>query len=166
MQESFKCLLEQYHFLDGLIVKQTKLLCELSKTELYRERVELLMTIPGIGMIAAMELLLELQDVSRFQRADQLAAYVGLTPSQYTSADKVRMGRITRVGKNSLRATLVQASWALIRKDGVMQEKYDRLKSRSGGKRAIVAVARTLLIRMRRMLLDNEPFVIGLIAAN
>ncbi len=116
------CLLEQYHFLDGQIVKQTKLLCELSKTELYRERVELLMTIPGIGIIAAMELLLELQDVNRFQRADQLAAYVGLTPSQYTSADKVRMGRITRVGKNSLRATLVQASWALIRKDGVMQE--------------------------------------------
>jgi transposase len=76
------------------------------------------------------------------------------------------MGRITRVGKNSLRATLVQASWALIRKDGVMQEKYDRLKSRSGGKRAIVAVARTLLIRMRRMLLDNEPYVIGLVAAN
>jgi transposase len=166
MQESFKCLLEQYHFLDGQIVKQTKLLRELSKTELYRERVELLMTIPGIGMIAAMELLLELQDVSRFQRADQLAAYVGLTPSQYTSADKVRMGRITCVGKSSLRATLVQASWALIRKDGVMQEKYDRLKSRSGGKRAIVAVARTLLIRMRRMLLDNNPYVIGLIAAN
>jgi len=166
MQESFKCLLEQYHFLDGQIVKQTNLLRELSKTELYRERVELLMTIPGIGMIAAMELLLELQDVSRFQRADHLAAYVGLTPSQYTSADKVRMGRITRIGKNSLRATLVQASWALIRKDGVMQEKYDRLKSRSGGKRAIVAVARTLLIRMRRMLLDNNPYVIGLIAAN
>ena len=166
MQESFKCLLEQYHFLDGQIVKQTKLLRELSKTELYRERVELLMTIPGIGLIAAMELLLELQDVSRFQRADQLAAYVGLTPSQYTSADKVRMGRITRVGKNSLRATLVQASWALIRKDGVMQEKYDRLKSRSGGKRAIVAVARTLLIRVRRMLLDNNPYVIGLVAAN
>jgi transposase len=166
MQESFKCLLEQYDFLDGQIVKQTKLLCELSKTELYRERVELLMTIPGIGMIAAMELLLELQDVRRFQRADQLAAYVGLTPSQYTSADKVRMGRITCVGKNSLRATLIQASWALIRKDGVMQEKYDRLKSRSGGKRAIVAVARTLLIRMRRMLLDNNPYVIGLVAAN
>ena len=42
-----------------------------------------------------MELLLELQDVSRFRRAEQLAAYVGLTPSQYSSADKVRMGRIT-----------------------------------------------------------------------
>jgi len=166
MQESFKRLLEQYYFLDDQIAKQTRLLQELSETELYKERVEILMTIPGIGMIAAMELLLELQDIGRFQRADQLAAYVGLTPSQYTSADKVRMGRITCVGKNSLRAMLVQASWALIRKDGVMREKYDRLKSRSGGKRAIVAVARTLLIRMRRILLDNNPYVVGLVATN
>ena len=166
MQESFKRLLEQYHFLDKQIIKQTNLLKELSGTELYKKRVEILMTIPGVGLIAAMELLLELQDISRFQRADQLAAYVGLTPSQYSSADKVRMGRITCVGKNSLRAMLVQASLALIRKDGVMREKYERLKSRSGGKRAIVAVARTLLIRMRRMLLDNNPYVVGLVATN
>ena len=76
------------------------------------------------------------------------------------------MGRITCVGKNSLRAMLIQASWTLIRKNGVMREKYDRLKSRSGGKRAIVAVARTLLIRMRMLLLDNEPYVVGVIAAN
>ena len=159
-------MLEQYHFLDEQIGKQTSLLHELSETKRYKQRVEILITIPGVGMIAAMELLLELQDVSRFQRADQLAAYVGLTPSQYSSADKIRMGRITCVGKNSLRAMLVQASWALIRKDGVMREKYDRLKSRSGGKRAIVAVARILLIRMRRMLLDNNPYVVGLVATN
>ena len=76
------------------------------------------------------------------------------------------MGRITCVGKNSLRAMLIQASWTLIRKDGVMKEKYDRLKSRSGGKRAIVAIARTLLIRVRRLLLDNNPYVVGLVATN
>jgi transposase len=166
MQESFKRLLDQYYFLDEQIARQTGLLQQLSETELYKERVEILTTIPGIGTVAAMELLLELQDINRFQRADQLAAYVGLTPSQYTSADKVRMGRITCVGKSSLRAMLVQASWALIRKDGVMREKYDRLKSRSGGKRAIVAIARTLLIRMRRLLLDNNPYVVGLVATN
>jgi transposase len=165
MQESFNRLLELYHFLDKQIVKQTKLLFELSETELYRERVQILLTIPGIGMLGAMELLLELQDVTRFRRADQLAAYVGLTPSQYTSADKVRMGRITCMGKNTLRAMLVQASWALIRKDGVIREKYERLKAKSGAKRAIVAIARTLLIRMRRLLLDKNPYVVGVIAS-
>ncbi len=158
MQESFNRLLEQYEFLIAQIDRQTKLLRELSETALYRERVEILLSVPGIGVISAMELLLELQDVSRFRRAEQLAAYVGLTPSQYSSADKVRMGRITGIGKNALRSLLVEAPWTLISKDQAMREKYDRIKIRSGGKRAIVAIARTLLLRMRRMLLDGQAY--------
>jgi transposase len=164
MQESFHRLLEQYEFLSAQIDKQTQLLRELSETALYRERVEILESVPGIGMISAMELLLELQDVSRFRRAEQLAAYVGLTPSQYSSADKVRMGRITGIGKNTLRAILVEASGKLITKDQAMREKYDRIKIRSGGKRAIVAIARTLLLRMRRRLLDKQAYTLQLAA--
>jgi transposase len=164
MQESFNCLLEQDEFLSAQIDKQTQLLRELSETAMYRERVKILQSIPGIDLISAMELLLELQDVARFRRAEQLAAYVGLTPSQYSSADKVRMGRITGIGKNTLRSLLVEASWTLIRKDQAMREKYERIKIRSGGKRAIVAVARTLLLRMRRMLLDNQAYVLDLAA--
>jgi transposase len=164
MQKSFNRILEQYEFLTAQIDKQTKLLRELPETELYQKRVEILQSIPGIGVISAMELLLELQDVSRFRRAEQLAAYVGLTPSQYSSADKVRMGRITGIGKNTLRSLLVEASWTLIRKDHGMREKYDRIKIRSGGKRAIVAIARTLLLRMRRMLLDKQIYTLDLAA--
>jgi len=163
MQESFQRLLEQYEFLTEQICTQTKLLRELSQTPLYRGRVEILQSVPGIGLIGAMELLVELQDVSRFRRAEHLAAYVGLTPSQYSSADKIRMGRITGIGKNSLRAILVEASWQLITKDGVMRDKYERIKARSGAKRAIVAIARTLLLRSRRMLLDGRPYAVGLI---
>jgi transposase len=116
-----------------VIDKQTQLLRELSETALYRERVEVLQSIPGVGLISAMELLLKLQDVSRFRRAEQLAACVGLTPSQNSSADKVRMGRITGIGKNTLRSILVEASWTLIRKDQAMREKYDRIKIRWEG---------------------------------
>jgi transposase len=164
MQESFNRLLEQYEFLNMQINKQTQLLQELAETAKYRDRMEILRSIPGIGVISAMELLLELQDVSRFRRAEQLAAYVGLTPSQYSSADKVRMGRITGIGKNTLRSLLVEASWTLIRKDQAMREKYDRIKVRSGGKRAIVAIARTLLLRIRRMLLDKQGYALQLAA--
>jgi len=164
MQESFNRLLEQYEFLSAQIDKKTQLLRELSETALYRERVEILQSIPSIGVISAMELLVELQDVSRFRRAEQLAAYVGLTPSQNSSADKVRMGRITGIDKNTLRAILVEVSWKLITKDQVMREKYERIKIRSGGKRAIVAIARTLLLRMRRMLLDGQAYVLPLAA--
>ena len=53
---------------------------------------------------------------------------------------------------------MVEASWKLITKDQAMRDKYDRIKIRSGGKRAIVAIARTLLLRMRRMLLDEQAY--------
>jgi transposase len=163
MQDSFERLLDEYEFLSAQIVKQIRLVKELSETALYQKRVKILRTVPGIGLIAAMEILLELQDVSRFRRAKELAAYVGLTPSQYSSAEKVRMGRITGIGKSDLRGTLIEVAWFLIRKDAAMREKYERIKTRSGAKRAIVAVARTLLLRTRRMLLDGQPYALGLI---
>jgi transposase len=164
MQESFKRLLEQYEFLTDQIAKQTQLVRQLAGLPLYKERVKILMTVPGIGVVSAMEILVELQDVARFRRSDQLAAYVGLTPSQYSSADKIRMGRITGVGKNSLRGTLVEVAWCLIRKDAQMREKYEQIKARSGAKRAIVAIARIVLLKNRRMLLDGSAYLGKLVA--
>jgi transposase len=166
MQQSFNQLLEQYNFLDKQIGQQTKLIRELSEDLRYKDKVKILCTIPGVGILVAMELLLELQDVSRFLKADLLAAYVGLPPSQFSSGDKTRMGRITCIGKKVLRSMLVQASWQLIRKDGVMREKYQKIKARGGGKRAIIAIARTLVIRMRRLLLDGLPYVPGVISSS
>lgn len=164
MQESFNRLLEQYQFFSDQVDKQTGVLRELSETELYSERVKLLASIPGIGMIASMEILVELQDVSRFRRADQLAAYIGLTPAQFSSADKVRMGRITRIGNKGVRTVLVEAAWKLIGKDMAMRKKYEKIKVRSGGKRAIIAIARKLLLCIRRMLLDSQIYSYGLSA--
>ena len=159
MQQSFNRLLEQYEFLSAQIEKQTQLLKQLSQLPLYRDRVKILRSIPGIGILTAMEILLELQDISRFRRAQQLAAYVGLTPSQYSSADKIRMGRITAAGKNTVRSALVESCWHLIRKDKAMRKKYEQIKARAGGKRAIVAVSRKLILCIRRLLLDNRPYV-------
>jgi transposase len=164
-QESFESLLAQYEFFTRQIERQTRLLRSLSQTAEYRERVQILQSIPGVGLIAAMELLLELQDVARFQRADKLAAYVGLTPAQRSSGDVVRMGRITRSGKNSLRGTLVEAAWRMVSNDGAMRKQYEQLKARAGAKRAIVAVARRLLLRARRMLLDGRAYVAEPVAA-
>jgi transposase len=158
MQESFRQLLEEYEFLSQQIVEQTKLVRELAETELYQGRVKILRSYPGIGLLAAMELLLELQDVARFRRAEDLAAYVGLTPAQYSSADKIRMGRITAIGKNALRGTLVEVAWRVIGKDPEMRRTYERIKMRAGSKRAIAAIARRVLLTSRRMLLENRPY--------
>ena len=111
-----------------------------------------------------MTLLLELGDITRFTQANKLAAYVGLTPSQYSSGEHVRMGRITRVGKGYLRGLLVEASWIAIGRDPELQEVYRSILARSGSKRAIVAVARRLLFRCRRVLLDKRPYEIRQVA--
>ena len=164
MQESFNRLWEEYQFLTDQIQKQTKVLRNLSETPAYEERMKILRSTPGMGLVSSMEYLLELQDIERFRRGNQLPAYVGLTPSQYSSGEKLRMGRITAIGKNDLRGTLVEVAWRLIAKDPAMREKYERIKARAGSKRAIIAIARTTLLRTRRMLLDRQPYVVGLAA--
>ncbi len=63
-----------------------------------------------------MTLLLDLENLQHFRKSDQLAAYVGLTPSQFSSSDQVHMG-ITRSGKADLRGMLVETAWILVRKD-------------------------------------------------
>lgn len=162
-QQSFNHLLAEYDYLCQLIAEQTRLLKKLADTEPYATQVKLLKTIPGIGPLTAMEILLELGDICRFSKAEQLAAYVGLTPSQHSSGDKIRLGRITKTGKASLRATLTEAAWRAIKKDRELQTVFDNLKVRGGKKRAIIAVTRRLLLRARRVLLDQSPY--NLIAA-
>lgn len=157
-QESFRSLLTQYEGLCLLEKQQTDLLRKLAKDARYADRVTRLCSIPGLGVITSMEILLELQDVARFRRGEALAAYVGLTPAQHSSGEHIRMGRITRMGKHTVRAMLVESSWILIRKDSGMRSKYEALKQRAGGKRAIVAIARKLLLIARRMLLDGTNY--------
>ena len=98
--------------------------------------------------------------MKRFKSSDKLAAYIGLTPSEFSSGQYVRQGRITRCGNKRVRACLVESSWILIGKDPFMKKRYQELKNRKGGKKAIVAIARMLIIRVRRILLDNEPYLL------
>jgi len=163
-EASFHRLLETYIYVRNQVAEQTRLLRKLSHHERYQGPYQSLQSIPGIGFITSMTLLLELGDITRFTQANKLAAYVGLTPSQYSSGEHVRMGRITRVGKGYLRGLLVEASWIAIGRDPELQEVYRSILARSGSKRAIVAVARRLLFRCRRVLLDKRPYEIRQVA--
>ncbi len=158
MQDSFGRLLERYHFIRQQIEAQDRLIRDMARQERYRDRVTWLTSLPGVGVLTAMELLTELGDIDRFATAEQVAAYVGLTPSEYSSGETVRRGHISRCGKAAIRARLVEASWIAIRFDRQLSEVYHRIRSRQGGKRAIVAVARRLLLRIRRVWLDGRCY--------
>ena len=155
---SFRSLVELYEYLTGQLMAITRKVVELSRTEKYGKRVQLLRSAPGIGMLIGMEILVEIQEMARFKRAEELASYIGLTPSEFSTGQQVRQGRITRCGNKRVRTCLVEASWILVQKDRGMRRKYDRLKQWKGGKRAIIAIARRLILRIRRMLLNNEPY--------
>ena len=81
----------------------------------------------------------------------------GGTPSEYSTGEHVRQGRITRSGNWRVRNALIESSWILIGRDSWMRMIYMRLKSRKGAKRAIIAIARKLIIILRSMLLRNRP---------
>lgn len=71
-----------------------------------------LQALRGIDTIAALTLLAELDDVSRFQKAPQLMGYVGLIPSEHSSGPRRRLGSITKCGNSHVRRMLIEAAWA------------------------------------------------------
>jgi transposase len=164
LKVSFLSLVELYEYLTGQVITLSRKVVQLSRTEKYRKRVQLLRSVPGMGVLIAVEILVEIQDGARFKRAEELASYIGLTPSEFSTGERVRQGRITRCGNKRVRTCLVEASWILIQKDWGLRKKYDRLKQWKGGKRTIIAIARHLIIRIRRILLNQEPYVVGVAA--
>jgi len=87
--------------------------------------------------------------MSQFNNERQLFSYTGLTPCEYSSGENIRRGHISRQGNSRLRAILVESAWRAIEKDRVLAEFFERLYPRTGKKRAIVAVARKLIGRIR-----------------
>ena len=158
LNRSLKAQVDLFNYLNAEKKMLTKDVLQLAKDEKYAQRVELLKTIPGIGPLSAIEILVEIQEITRFKTADELAAFLGLTPSQYSTGEYIRMGHITHAGNARVRTTLVESSWTLIGKDPEMGRKYEKIKNKRGGKKAIVAVARNLGGRIRRILLDQVPY--------
>src|SRR5207244_2991392 len=111
----------------------------------FSRAVELLDTIPGI-------------DMSRFETAPRLAAWAGVAPGNDESAGKQRSGK-TRKGNRPLRAILTQLAHAAVRtKDTYLSALYQRLAVRRGKKRAIIAVAHSIMCSVFHMLSRNEVY--------
>jgi hypothetical protein len=121
--------------------------------EPFRVAIEMLSTIPGLSSLSAGVIVSEIGiDMSRFPTEAHLISWAGLCPKNDESAGKRRSNRIKK-GAPWLKTTLVQCAWAATRKKrSYLQAQYLRLRSRRGPKKAIVAVAASILTAAYHML--------------
>ena len=91
--------------------------------------VEALMSLRGISLVTAMTVMAELGDISRFDSAPQLMAFLGLVPSEHSSGPSTRRGGITKTGNGHARRSLVESSWAYrfpARKTAALQRRAEK----------------------------------------
>lgn len=121
--------------------------------------VRLLLTITGVGLLTAATIWAKLGDPGRFRGPKQVARYAGLDPSVEQSGERDRRGRISRHGDRLLRRALIEAAWSVARHDeGELGQFFRRKAAKIGTRKAIVALARKLLIVAWRILRTGEPY--------
>jgi transposase len=127
--------------------------------EPFRSQCDLLRTVPAMGEHTAAVILAEIgTEMRQFPTAGHLRSWSGLCPKSDQSAGKHRSRRLRR-GNRWLKTALVQVAWAATRrKEGYHRQLYLGLKVRRGAKKAVVAVAASLLTSIYHVLLHSTPY--------
>ena len=119
----------------------------------FEDALELVQSIPGVNRIVGASLLAETgTDMTRFPTSGHLASWAGLCPGTNESAGKQKSTRISK-GNPWVRRAITQAAWAATRKkDSFLKAQYNRIAARRGKKRALIAVAHSLLVIIHELL--------------
>ena len=127
--------------------------------EPFRVAIEMLSAIPGVGELSATVIVSEMGiDMSRFETAGHLISWAGLCPKNDQSAGKRRSTRMKK-GAPWLKSTLIQCAWCASRtKNSYLQAQYLRLRSRRGAKKAVCAVAASILTAAYHMLKNGTVY--------
>jgi transposase len=124
--------------------------------------VQRLCTAPGIGPVTAIAFVATLDEVQRFEGANQVRAYLGLVPSEFSSGERQQRGAITKTGNTRLRWLLIEAAWSIMRSRHPRTEELRRwtqaIAQRRGQRIAIVALGRKLAGILFAMWRDGTAF--------
>ena len=132
------------------------------------EKVKLLMTAPGVGMIVALSYKADIGDPARFKKSESVGAYYGMAPRQYSSGETVRQGSISRCGSKEMRTLLTESAVTLLTRSkewSSLKAWGLKLMKKCGLKKAAMAVGRKLSVILHRMLVTGEPFRYGNVKA-
>lgn len=161
LKRSVEALLVTLEMLNVQISGLEERLQEIAKAD---KDIGLLTTIPGVGLITALSYKVSIGDPERFKNSRSVAAYLGLTPKQYSSGEIEKQGRISKYGDTETRSLLVEAATVMLTRVKVWSKPKAwglKLMRKKGIKKATVAMARKLAVIMHRMLITKKPFVLG-----
>lgn len=162
-QIALNTYLEELDFLNQQRKHLDKVIIELSRTELFKNNVKLLLKVPSIGINTAMTLLSEIGNIKRFRTLDQLCCYFGLIPNTHSSGENDRIGRNTRRGNKFLKHVIIECAWIAIRKDTGLLLFYKKQIARMEPNKAIIKVAKKLLNRIKLVLTKQIEYQIGIV---
>ena len=130
-------------------------LARLSCCDPWKEAVPYLIQLPGFGLIVTMTILSAVGDIQRFPKSKQLVGYSGLGASLHQSGETNYSGHITKQGRKDLRYALVEAAWTAVTSSPYWRELYHKLSQRMATNKAIVAIARRLLVAVWHVLTER-----------
>lgn len=159
LTDNNKVILRQFlEYLEDVRMKVSNFDKEIERKAKLNPKVDILKSIPGVGIITAYILVSEIGDPKRFPNGKKMAAYLGLVPSLYQSGNTKRLGSITKLGSPYARWMLVQTAHRMVRSDVNIRLSYEALAVRRGKKKAIIAVARKIVELSYRLLIDNRKY--------
>ena len=157
-QQTFDCYLHTVDLVDRRIEALERSIRATAEQGPWRELVGRLRCLRGIDTLTALALATEIGDFGRFQRAEELMAFVGLVPSEHSSGEQRRQGSITKVGNSHVRRLLVEAAWHARRRPKVG---YDVARRQRGQDALVVERAwrcqQRLHSRWQRMAARGKP---------
>jgi transposase len=140
------------------VLKVTKEIRELSKSEKYKEDAKNLISVPGIGILSAMVIITEISEIDRFSRFDSLNNYSGFLPTEHSSGGKEKKGHMMPRGNKKLKDIMIEAAWVAVRTDTALKNKFEELKKRMKASKAIIIISRKLLSSIYHIMKTKETY--------
>lgn len=169
----FGNLLKEYEYTVSQIKDSEEIIGKIKEDEELGQRITRIEKINGIGIISSVRMSVYLFDLptgqagrkDRFVSSEKLNHYLGLTPSERSSGEKISRGRSGMCGNRQLRSIIIQLAWKTVRKDGALLDKFERVYKKSGSKqKAIVAVARKLMTKLHAVITKEEAYRVNMAA--
>lgn len=149
--------LKELQFIENLKKQLDRQLIQMARQK-YDSQINLLRSIPGIGLIGALTIVTELGDMKRFKRFDDLCSYIGLVPNIYSSGETEHVGHLTKRKTQYLQPVLIQCAWKAVGKDPALLMAYHQWRKVMKANKAIVRVARKLLSRIRYVMINEKKY--------